>query len=73
MLPGHISYPVMTQKLVTPYPILNAKLLSLATNAGVALVEGNLMVESYKLSCTIQSWSFSKRSCVGLWLCGMSC
>ncbi|GFS69501.1 hypothetical protein TNCV_3893741 [Trichonephila clavipes] len=51
----------MTQKskLETPdvmFNILNAELSSLATsfaislNAGVALVEGNLMVESYKLS-----------------------
>ncbi|GFT93778.1 uncharacterized protein TNCV_4715691 [Trichonephila clavipes] len=61
VLPVHKSYPVMTQKskLVTPdvvFNILNAELSSLATgfatnlNAGVALVEGNLMVESYKLS-----------------------
>ncbi|GFT78945.1 uncharacterized protein TNCV_3093331 [Trichonephila clavipes] len=51
----------MTQKskLVTPDVVfnnLNAELSSLATsfatslNAGVALVEGNLMMESYKLS-----------------------
>ncbi|GFY30464.1 uncharacterized protein TNCV_3522271 [Trichonephila clavipes] len=56
-----VHYRVMTQKskLVTPdvvLNILNAELSSLATsfvtslNAGVALVEGNLMVESYKLS-----------------------
>ncbi|GFY23827.1 uncharacterized protein TNCV_3536211 [Trichonephila clavipes] len=57
VLPVHKSYPVMTQKskLVTPdvvFNILNAELSSLATslNVGVALVEGNLMVESYKLS-----------------------
>ncbi|GFX60546.1 hypothetical protein TNCV_1555361 [Trichonephila clavipes] len=73
----------MTQKskLVTPdvvFNILTAKLSSLATsfvtNAGVALVEGHLMVESYKLSpvlhvqhSSVQSWSktLSKRSCVG--------
>ncbi|GFT65448.1 hypothetical protein TNCV_1902221 [Trichonephila clavipes] len=51
----------MTQnsKLMTPdvvFNILNAELSSLATsfptslNAGVALVEGNLLVECYKLS-----------------------
>ncbi|GFV60028.1 uncharacterized protein TNCV_874361 [Trichonephila clavipes] len=61
VLPVHMPYPVMTQKskLVTPdvvFNILNAELSSLATsfatslNAGVALVEGNLLVESYKLS-----------------------
>ncbi|GFU25327.1 uncharacterized protein TNCV_2903541 [Trichonephila clavipes] len=61
VLPVHKSYPVMTQKskLVTPdvvFNILNAELSSLATsfatslNAGVALVEGTPMVESYKLS-----------------------
>ncbi|GFX32219.1 uncharacterized protein TNCV_1673271 [Trichonephila clavipes] len=61
VLPVHKSYSIMTQKskLVTPdvvFNILNAELSSLATsfatslNAGVALVEGNLMVESYKLS-----------------------
>ncbi|GFW77422.1 uncharacterized protein TNCV_2498151 [Trichonephila clavipes] len=61
VLPVHKSFPVMTQKskLVTPdvvFNILNAELSSLVTsfttslNAGVALVEGNLMVESYKLS-----------------------
>ncbi|GFU71172.1 uncharacterized protein TNCV_4506951 [Trichonephila clavipes] len=60
VLPVHKSYPVMRQKskLVTPdvvFNILNAVLSSLATsfatslNAGVALVEGNLMV-AYKLS-----------------------
>ncbi|GFX33226.1 uncharacterized protein TNCV_2353951 [Trichonephila clavipes] len=61
VLPVHKSYPVMTQKskLVTPvkvFNILNAELSSLATsfatslNAGVALVDGNLMLESFKLS-----------------------
>ncbi|GFV20770.1 uncharacterized protein TNCV_2815191 [Trichonephila clavipes] len=61
VLTVHKSYPVMTQKskLVTPdvvFNILNAVLSSLAAsvatslNTGVALVEGNLMVESYKLS-----------------------
>ncbi|GFX82810.1 uncharacterized protein TNCV_1699291 [Trichonephila clavipes] len=61
VLPVHKSYPVMTQKskLVTPdvvFNILNAELSSLATsfdtslNAGMALVEGNLMVEKYKMS-----------------------
>ncbi|GFX42244.1 uncharacterized protein TNCV_4310791 [Trichonephila clavipes] len=61
VLPVYKPYPVMTQKskLVTPdvvFNILNAELSSLATsfaislNAGVALVEGNLLVESYKLS-----------------------
>ncbi|GFW07725.1 uncharacterized protein TNCV_3918581 [Trichonephila clavipes] len=61
VLPVHKPYPVMAQKskLVSPdvvFNILNAELSSLATsfatslNAGVALVEGNLLVESYKLS-----------------------
>ncbi|GFV98944.1 uncharacterized protein TNCV_3390071 [Trichonephila clavipes] len=61
VLPVHKFYPVMTQKskLVTPdvvFNILNAELSSLATsfatslNAGMALMEGNLMVGSYELS-----------------------
>ncbi|GFX09129.1 uncharacterized protein TNCV_4167081 [Trichonephila clavipes] len=61
MLPVHKPNPVMTQKskIVTPnvvFNILNAELSSFATsfatslNADVALVEGNLMVESIKLS-----------------------
>ncbi|GFU53776.1 uncharacterized protein TNCV_3472221 [Trichonephila clavipes] len=60
-LPVDKSYPVMTQKskLVTPdveFNILNVELSSLATsfatclNAGVAVVEGNLLVESCNLS-----------------------
>ncbi|GFU58530.1 uncharacterized protein TNCV_4894621 [Trichonephila clavipes] len=95
VLPIHKPYPVMTQKskLVTPdvvFDILNAELSSLATsfatslNTGVALVEGNLLVESYKLSpvlhvqdspvprsVLVRKWVqdfLSKRSCVGPWL-----
>ncbi|GFV47659.1 uncharacterized protein TNCV_1708551 [Trichonephila clavipes] len=61
VLPVHKPNPVRTQKskLVTlgaVFNILNAELSSLATsfatslNAGMALVDGNLLVESYKLS-----------------------
>ncbi|GFV02290.1 hypothetical protein TNCV_528611 [Trichonephila clavipes] len=61
-------------KLVTPdvvFNILNAELSSLATsfatslNAGVALVEGNLMVESYKLSPVLHIQRFSSHYNLG--------
>ncbi|GFW46588.1 uncharacterized protein TNCV_1936581 [Trichonephila clavipes] len=69
VLPVHKPYPVMTQKskLVTPdvvFNILNAELSSLAMsfatslNAGVALVEGNQLVESYKLSPVLHVQDF---------------